>query len=309
MAFSSCATPGHGAVVRLGAASIDRTTVDHWSAVLAGGRASASAGGPDTRERRQAVGYLIAAHWLIGEARERGVKLSPGEIRRQVGADERAAFPGGAAERNAFFDATGETAADVELEATATLAGAKLRALALASAPPVTQSKVAQYYTRHVSEFTVPELREVWITNRKSAAAGRVVVAELESGRRASAHLEREVFVWPSSAGQHNPYKSLERAIHAARLHALVGPVKQRNDYFVFELRRIADPVRRPLSRVAGKIRTRLTRESLRRALAAFIVAWSAKWTAKTDCHPRYVVQKCAQYSGPRSPEGGLGLQ
>ncbi len=126
----------------------------------------------------------------------------------------------------------------MELEAKAELASAKLRRTAIASAPSVSRASVDAYYARHARQFTVPELREVWITNRKSAAAGDQVIREIESGRSVTALLEREVFVWHSSASLHNPYKTLERAIHAASLHALSGPVKQRVDYFVFKVRR-----------------------------------------------------------------------
>lgn len=309
LAVVSCGARGDDdPVVRVGDASIDRATIDHWSSVLAGGRldtASATGQGLD-RRRRAAVAFLITSYWLLGEAAERAVKLSSAEIRRQVDASQKAAFPGGEAERRAFLDATGETGADMELEAKAELASARLERTAKASAPPATKAAVSGYYTRHASEFTVPELREVLITNRKSQAAGDEVIGEIESGRSAAAHLQREVFVWPSSVN--NPYKSLERSIHAATLHTLAGPVKQRNDYFVFELRRIVPSTRRTLAQVAGEIRRRLTREAQRRALAAFVAAWRAKWIVKTDCRAGYVVQKCSQYKGPRSPEDVLEL-
>jgi hypothetical protein len=309
LAVVSCGTQrDDDAVVRVGDASISEKTIDHWSSVLAGGRLDpASARGPGLeRRRRAAIQFLVTSNWLLGEAGKRAVTLSSREIRRQVDASQRAAFPGGEAERRAFLDATGETSADMELEAKAELASARLEQRAKASAPPATMAAVAAYYTRHASEFTVPELREVLITNRKSAAAGDEVIREIQSGRSAAAHLQREVFVWPSSVD--NPYKSLERSIHAATLHALTGPVKQRNDFFVFEVRRIVPSTRRTLPQVAGEIRRRLTREARRRALAAFVAAWRAKWIVKTSCRAGYVVQKCSQYKGPRSPEDALKL-
>ncbi len=306
LAIVSCGSKGDAdAVVRVGATAISGATINHWSSVMAGGRLG-SLSSKGLERRRRAVQLLITSHWLIGEATERALKPSSGEIRRQLNASQTAAFPGGDAERRAFLEATGETSADMELEAKAELASAKLRRTAIASAPSVSRASVDAYYARHARQFTVPELREVWITNRKSAAAGDQVIREIESGRSVTALLEREVFVWHSSASLHNPYKTLERAIHAASLHALSGPVKQRVDYFVFKVRRIVPSTRRALTQVAGAIRRRLTHEAQQHALRAFVAAWRAKWTAKTDCRRGYVVQKCAQYKGSRSREDAL---
>jgi hypothetical protein len=43
--------------------------------------------------------------------------------------------------------------------------------------------------------------------------------------------------------------------------------------------------------------------DSQEQATAAFVKAWRAKWLAKTHCATGYIVEKCADYSGPRIPE------
>jgi SurA N-terminal domain len=38
-------------------------------------------------------------------------------------------------------------------------------------------------------------------------------------------------------------------------------------------------------------------------AIATFVKAWRAKWQAKTICTTGYTIQKCAHYTGPKTPE------
>jgi hypothetical protein len=38
-------------------------------------------------------------------------------------------------------------------------------------------------------------------------------------------------------------------------------------------------------------------------AIATFVKAWRAKWQAKTICTTGYITQKCAHYTGPKTPE------
>jgi hypothetical protein len=274
-------------------------------------------GGPGSAARRrraqqQALEQLISWQWLIGEAVARGVAPSAQELQRRLNDQRQSSFPGGEAELEAFLHATGQTVADLRLEAEAAVAAAKLGEMISSEAPKATASQIAAYYQAHRQSFLVPERREVLITNRKTNAEAEQVVRELRMGKSPTRLLQLELRELPSNPAAGSRPK-LENAMRAAVSGAITGPVKQLalgtvSDYFVFEVRKVRPATRRTLAQVRGALGEQLDREARQRALAAFVGAWRQKWIAKTDCQPGYVVQKCRQYSGPIAPEDPLRL-
>ncbi len=250
--------------------------------------------------RTQAVELLISAQWLVGEAADRGLRISAGEARQLIAARKATSFPGGEGEFREFLKTTGETLSDLELQARAELASTKLRRLAAAGARTVTAAQVAAYYTRHRQLFFIPQRRDVRITNRKSAAAAEQLEREVEAGKSFAALSEPESVARTSISAAGD---ILDRAIYAAKLHVLTGPVRQRVDYFVFVVEDVIPARYLTLDQVSGSIRSQLLAERQRRAVAVFIEAWKTAWIASTSCLPGYVVQKCREYDGPRAPE------
>jgi foldase protein PrsA len=290
-------------VVRVGNAQITSAAVSHWMSVVAGGRLLATLATGRYRELKQrSLQFLISSEWLIGEAASRGLVISAREVHRRL-AEQAASFPGGEVERSAFDKATGESTADLDLQARVELASSKLTsAMAAAGARPVTHREVVDYYNRERQRFVTPELREVRITNRKTKAGVERLMRAVESGSDFAARSERLriSLLDGAPARRRTP---LERAIRAARRGVLTGPVHQRVDYFVFKLTRIVPASSRALSEVVRSIERHLREVKRRRALAESVSLWRAKWRARTDCRPGYIVQKCKQYNGPRVRE------
>jgi hypothetical protein len=295
-----------GVAVRVGDAAIAKPVVDHWVSVMAAGRLP-NQGTPRYRAlRSRATTFLIASQWLIGEAADRDVAVSDQEVKRGFRQREITAFPGGSAELRSFLQATGETVTDIELEVKVQLALAKLRRLVTNSAPAVTSAQVAKYYAQHMPRFAVPEQREVWITSRKTAAYGRDVKRQVAAGESFTKLALPETFGIAGDAGVQRRRGPLQQAISSARLNALIGPVHDGVDYFVFEVKKIVVPHHKTLSQVASGIAEQLARERRRMALIDFNASWAAKWSALTDCRSGYIATPCRQYRGPR--ELGLGF-
>jgi hypothetical protein len=220
-------------------------------------------------------------------------------------AEKRAASFGGEVEFQDFLKATGQTLADVDLQAKAELASSKLTEMAMKNTGTVTQNQIASYYDTQRWRFTAPEVREVLITNRKTSAAANALRLEVESGAHFTTKSERALFSFSrdTSANRMTP---LERAIRATKPNVLTGPFKQRVDYFVFKVKKIVPASTRTLAQVERSIKARLVDERRQRALAAFVKKWRTRWLRRTDCYPGYVVQKCSQYNGPVAPEDQL---
>lgn len=284
--------------------------VEHWTRVLAAGRVAPDPTSTQGKaQRRHALEYLIASAWLTGEAVSQGVSISGEEVKHRLVEKEQTSFPGGEGEFHDFLKATGQTVADVELEAKTELASARLRQLATVNAVRVTDAQIASYYERHKQQFSVPERREAQITNQKTRAAAERIKRAVESGGSLLSAAQRKVGEGVVGAGAVPGQRdTVERVIMAARPNVPTGPVEIGGDYYLFKVTKIVPARTRTLAQSERAIRRQLAAEQERRALAAFVEAWRTKWTAKTDCQPGYVAQKCRQYVGAKAPEDPLTL-
>jgi foldase protein PrsA len=291
--------------VQVGSTTIAPATVDHWASVMA-------AGSPSARQaralRERALGLLISAQWAIGEASRRGVPVSGAEVRRRVAQRQKSSFPGGAAELHGFLKATGMTIADQELEAKAELASSKLQRVIQDSVPEVTAAEIAAYYERHSERFAVPESRTLLNTNRKSAAAAEQVKREVAGGKSFATLALPETVQLSHTLRAFRPKSHLEVVMLEAKPHVLIGPVRRRVDYFVFEVEKIVPAGHLTLAQAGATIRGDLMGARRRQALAKAVHAWRTAWAARTDCRRGYVVQKCRQYEGAISPEDQLAF-
>lgn len=304
-----CGGSGSGqAIARVGASAITRSALDHEIVVLAAGRTAAGTGQSGAAARRQALEALILSRWVMEEAASRRLEPVAQAIHRRVQRREASSFPGGDAEVRAFLQAAGQTRVDLEHEAAMEIAVEALRSAALRAAPAVTEAQARRFYLAHRQRYAVPLRREIRIANRKTPQAAEGIRREVAAGRAFAALSRPEMVVLPWRPGETYARPTLDRAIARGRLHALLGPVKQRVDYFMFEVRRVLPATFESFAHVRPQIVQELADEARRRALAAFVEAWTSRWRARTDCRPGYVVQGCRQYPG-RAPQAPSGLR
>jgi foldase protein PrsA len=208
-----------GVVVRVGDATISRTTVDHWFAISVrgtpprGDRARdyrpPSFAGCVARERRaqrkvrprpttarlrrdcradrerllrQVLEYLISEKWVVGEMAERGIVLTAQQIESDFQEAKQASFEDDADFRR-FLRERGMTVADARSQVVYNTRYEKLREHALAAAAPVTEADVAAYYERHLDEYAFPEVRDLRIVLTKTRRAATAARRALERGQ------------------------------------------------------------------------------------------------------------------------------
>jgi foldase protein PrsA len=327
--------PGNHVVVRVGRSAITSATLSHWMAVLAPEHAVPDPPGYGECMRReealtlrssraalaaqcarqyralrlQALNYLISSHWLIGEAAGEG--LTPSERRvQQVAAKAQSLSPG---EQQGEGDggSVARNGHDAAFQARARLADASIRQALFNAEPQITPAQVARQYARELARFRIPERRYFEIFEHiPGEAAARKVMAQIAAGRGnvAAVHLH-ESLVRTRGFDLGGTKLPIVTAIFAASPHMLTGPVPLNGEYALFEVTKITPASIRSLAQVEKSIRSRLARERRRRTLRRFIGQWRRKWTARTACARGYIVQKCGQYSGPRSPEDPLALK
>lgn len=301
---AACGGGSRGSVVvRVGDVSIDGSTVNRWAKATAlsieGGAFVESNGSP----RQHAVQFLIMAHWLIGEARDRGRTISRDTVERRV--RERVdAFPNGKPEYERELSAGYQTSEDAELEIEAEVAGRIVRSFRPSNAGRATRSEVIDYYRRHASQFRAPPLRVVdLIEGLPSRGAAILLGKRLGPGERFARRAAHE-HVAPETPAEAARWGNgeLVHAIYAAPIGKVAGPARYADHWVLIVVRKTVPAGAVPLAQVEAKIATRLSGEHHRRAQRDFLQAYRRKWIARTSCSAGFVVWGCSQYRGS-SPE------
>jgi hypothetical protein len=293
----------------VGRVTITRGQIAHRVAVMSAGHVPSRGSRRYRQMQEHALELLITAQWILQEAPVEHRRVGAAAVTSRLREKEHATFPGGPDELDEYLKQTGQTQADLRREVELELTLARLHEGISKSLWPPTSVEIAAYYKLHKNRFGLPELREVYIIDRKSMAAARAVRLHAERGVRFGSFARTEVATGTRGAGGHAPNSPLEAAIDRARLHTLEGPVKYGPDYLVFELKRLVKASYLPLSAVRAQIVGILTAEKHRVALARFVREWRARWINYTECEPNYIVYKCREYNGPHVAENPLSIE
>lgn len=246
---------------------------------------------------QQALGSLISDYWRIDEALSRhligsgqgGTRLRPAP-----------ATDGSEAEA---------ATVDAEIAALADRAAVRLAQLFVRRGASVTKAQAAAYYRRHIDRYQRSELRYIDLAeNFESASQARAARREVEAGRSLKSISLHEVIEGSNIVGGRYTTQAARRAIFAAKPRVLTGPVKLNRDYAIFEVTRIVALRREPFARVRRQIVAELEHERRIQTLARFVAAWRRRWTARTTCEDGYVIQKCREYRGARTPNAPLAF-
>jgi PPIC-type PPIASE domain/SurA N-terminal domain len=291
-------------VVVVDGATITKSTIEHWMAALLRTGLRALPAQEGQMLRRQTVSFLIASHWLIGEARKRRLGLSGRDVDEALKQQENSYST-----RPEFIDylkEAGKTVADLRFELE--LSFAALRRMLARLERRVTPSQIAKYYKNHIQRYAVGEIRTFDIVNHLTEAHALALKGEIErdevdlAARSRQDHLERprrQLNAPAIGPGQ----LAIERAVFSTPLGAIGGPVRLRNSSSIFKVTKIQLPTHRPLSAVREEIEGRLMEMANRQVLTGFLKSWTSSWKARTSCSAGYVVDSCRQHAGPTRVE------
>jgi foldase protein PrsA len=301
---AACGSGGDGpAVAHVGKTAIGRDTVAHWAHALEHG--ASLAGLQEERlgtSTQRALGLLIDAQWINGEASRLGMAPSSDAVSKAVTGRKEA---NGVSEFEAALHASGQTIGDVELEARTELSAAAIGRKLAKQAAQTTAAEVASYYEQHRKLFTEPEERQTeLIENLPSPAAATALVQRIGTGDAFKKRAFKEA-VTRAASGAPSPgdIPNLSDAIFAAPQGVVSRPTKLNRTWTVFIVRKIVSPRLKSLASVRRQATTRLIAQRHRQLFASFEREYRARWRARTSCKAGYVVPRCAQYSGPQPTE------
>jgi foldase protein PrsA len=266
---------------------------------------------------------VIHQHWLIDEARERGITVSAAEIDHEIRESKK--ILGSSAKWEAFLKGSGQSHAEIRHASKLNIITSKLFERAAHKVQAPDGAKISHYYAAHKQQFTIPEGRDVRIVRTTTAAAAANVKQELQSGKSfASVAKELSAIGQPlgASNGEVRDLRpgiyqepALNNGIFSAHQRRLYGPIhiiaphktiagETGDGFFIFEVRHVVPERLTPLAQVRGAIAGQLAKQIRLQTLRSFSKAFKAKWRARTDCRPGYVIVAfCKQYKGTKETE------
>jgi foldase protein PrsA len=250
--------------------------------------------------RDQVVPFLITADWLQGEAADQGVKVTDAEVAKMLKTIVAQRFPN-PAQLQQFLASSGETNADLLFRVRIDTLSNKLRAKVTGAKVALTPADISAYYTKHASQFSKPEMRDLRIVLVKTPAQAAQVLARLKAGQ-SFGQVAKKYSVDSATKAQGGALigvqrgqqeKGLDAAIFSAPLGKVVGPVKTSFGYEIFRVQKITPATKQTLAQATPLIRTLATNERQQSTLANFVKHFEAKWRSRTTCRSGYVVADC----------------
>ena len=271
--------PDAAAVV--GAAPIPIATVDHWVAIA----------GRQSKEKRSALvkevmEFLITAEWVHAEAAERGLVVTPAEVRADFDKTRKASFKTNK-EFERFLSESGQTVDDILFRVESGLLSDKLREDVTRDVRKPTEAQARSYYRQHKRSFDVPRRHEALVVGRSSKRAAQRVLDAVRAGSSWRSQKAERLLA------QDLPLPRLAWHIRNARRGVPAGPVKSLGQWFVFELRRILPGRERTYAQARADVRSTMFAEAQEAALGRFVQDFHGHWKAQTVCRRAYAISDC----------------
>jgi foldase protein PrsA len=263
-----------------------------------------------TALKQQVLSYLISANWVLGEASERGVKVSDNEVKKQFNQIKSQQFPK-EADFQKFLTSTGYTISDLLLRVKLNTLSSKIQQKVNKEAgKKPTQKEISAYYEQHKSQYGQPERRNILIILTKTQAQAEKAKKEIESGKSFSS-VAKSASIDPVSkaAGGSLPgvvkgqeEKALDTAVFSAKLNVLGGPIKTPFGYYIYEVKKTLPASQQTLAQVQSSVQQQITAQKQQKAISEFIKKFRKKWEARTECRSTYMVKDCKGYKAPATP-------
>lgn len=260
--------------------------------------------------RQQVETYLIQGAWIVGEAADRGIKVSDKEVKKQFDVQRLQSFPTVEA-YDKFLKTSGYTTKDLLFQVKSKLLFDKIQAELLKKVPKVTDPQVSDYYNKNKKQFTQPEQRSMRIIMTKDRARAEQAKQALKSGQDWKTVAKRfSIDAATKSNGgvvknvaQGQQEKALDDATFSAAKGELVGPVKTQFGYYVFEVTSITPAKTQPLSAVRATILQQLQGQAQQKVMQQWATSFQKKWKARTECAKGFILpDRCN--NAPKSKSG-----
>ncbi len=255
--------------------------------------------------RDQVLQLLISFKWIQGEAKDKKVKVTDAEVKKQFDTQKKASFPKDA-DYQKFLKQSGQSEKDILMRVKLDLLSNKIREKVTKDVSKVTDADVTKYYTANKSRFAQPERRDLLVVLTKTEAKANEAKGAIQGGLSFAA-AAKKYSIDPSSKAQGGKLPAVakgqqeaafDKAIFSAKKGALTGPVKTQFGFYVFKVTKVTAASQQTEKQASATIKQLLASQGQQKALDKFVKSFTKKWKAKTDCKKGYKTTDCS--NGPK---------
>jgi len=261
-----------------------------------------------------ALGELLDAIWIQGQAEEIGISVTDKEIAEELEKLKKQAFKT-EKEYKEFLKEAHFTKADVNERVTIQMLSAQIQEKVSETAIVPSNSEIEDYYeAAKASQYTTPESRDIRVVKNKDKAKVEEAKAALEKDdsnkswekvakkystdtTKGNGGLQSGVTEGAGTLGE-----PLEAEVFAAPQGELEGPLQEGSNYTIFEVMKITPEKVQSLDEAKSQISTQLAEQTKQQEFAAFLRGYSYKWKSRTFCADGFVIERCNNFKGDGRP-------
>ncbi len=259
-----------------------------------------------------ALGELLDAIWIQGEAEELGISATPKQIATELAQIKKQNFKT-KAEYEKFLKTSHFTRADVLARVKLQLLSTQIQERISKEAPAPSSSEVADYYdAAKGSQYTTPETRDARIVINKDKAKAEQAKSLLDkddsaaSWKKVAAKYSSDPTTKSKGGLQVGISETLKEPLKAAIFDSptgqVIGPVSYEGNYFVVEVEKLNPAKVQTLGEVSSQIKSQLTQQASQEVFSEFVSDYQSKWQSRTYCAAGFVIERCANFVGSGHP-------
>lgn len=262
---------------------------------------------------KAAIGELLNAAWIFGEAEELGIELTKKEVETELAKVKKESFKTEKAFQE-FLKEDHFTEAEVQKRIELQLLSTKIQEKITKKAPPVTESAAKEFYeAEKATQYTKKPTRDVRVIVNENKKEVEAAQKALEADNSEASWKKVTKKYSPTTASQGGLQKEiaeefltepLKKDIFGAATGELVGPVKQEKNYLLLEVVKLHPEKTQAFEEVKSTITTQLTEEKSQKYFSEWVVGFQQKWVQRSHCASGFVVESCANYKGNGHPAG-----
>jgi parvulin-like peptidyl-prolyl isomerase len=260
---------------------------------------------------KSAIGELLNAAWIFGEAEELGIKVTPKEIETELAKVKKESFKTEKAFQE-FLKESHFTQEDVNERLELQILSTKIQEKITKEAPPISEAELKAYYeAEKATQFTKPATRDVRVAVNEDKKEIEAAKKALEADNSAASWKKVTKKYSPTTASQGGLQKEiseefltepLKKDIFKSATGELIGPVKQEKNYLLLEVVTLHAEKVQTFDEVKTTIESTLKQQGEEKYFQQWVSGFQSKWTSRTHCASGFTIEQCANYKGSGHP-------
>ena len=256
--------------------------------------------------KEAALGEILDAIWIRGEAEELGISATPKQVATELANIKKQNFKTEAAYKE-FLETSKFTQDEVDLRVETQLLGTQIQEKISQESPTPSDAEIsATYDASKGTQYTTKPSRDVRviITKDKGKADEAKALLVKDSSAGSWKKVAAKFSIDPTSKAkgglqeglsEEAVQEPLKKAIFKSAQGEVVGPVEFQKNFIVVEVEKLNPEKVQTLDEVSSQIKSQLTQQVQQTFFSEFVRNYTTKWESRTFCASGFqIVGRCA---------------